>query len=259
MKDVTPEQFAESVRAAIGTVTHFYGQIDRLNAALREELTSDPDRFSVLGGIPPQPGRRQDSRVIRCDYGTLYHVDAAEGDDDVEEEELDDDLETGEESERPRRQSRVIELLPDQLVLAVRTLLFQPRRPEELEPQIIYTVLTDWRCSSQESASKARGAFRIKRYMAARVLRAINPLADTPVGGRITTKATVMGGSRASQRSPDRALSMRLAALIRPVRLYDLDGSGAVEKLAADIKAYWHEYVNKGVPDADAGPADRPS
>ena len=34
MDNVTPEQFAESVRSAIGTVNQFYGQIDRLNSML---------------------------------------------------------------------------------------------------------------------------------------------------------------------------------------------------------------------------------
>lgn len=59
MENVSPEQFAESVRTTIGTVTHFYSQIDRLNSSLNEALTSDEDGLSILGGIPSQPGKTQ--------------------------------------------------------------------------------------------------------------------------------------------------------------------------------------------------------
>ena len=30
---------------------------------------------------------------------------------------------------------------------------------------------------------------------------------------------------------------------IRSLPLYDLDGSGAIERFAADIKAYWREHT----------------
>jgi hypothetical protein len=107
MNNVTPEQFAESVRSAIGTVNQFYGQIDRLNSLLKAALTSGQDRFTVLGGIPPQPGKRKDARVIRHDYGYLYHADASEGDDDDDYEGgIDEESESDEEGKTPRRTLR---------------------------------------------------------------------------------------------------------------------------------------------------------
>lgn len=191
MDHVTSEQFAESVRAAIGTVNQFYGQIDRLNSLLKAALTSGQDRFTVLGGIPPQPGKRKDARVIRYDYGHLYHVDGTESDEDNDYEgALDEDLDGDEEGKKPRAPKRSIEIFPDQQVLAVRTVLFDPFRPQELEPQILYVGMTDWRCGSKKTTPKGGQPFRLKRYMVSRVLRAFDHRTDVRGGERLSTKAT---------------------------------------------------------------------
>ncbi len=243
MNDVTAEQFAESVQAAIGTVTHLYGQIDRLNAALKDALTTEPDRFSLLGGIPPAPAKGRPFRVIRYDYGGLYQVDTADGEDDIEDDELDTDVDAGDESES-KRPSGALELLSDQPILAVRVLLFDAKRPEGLEPQILYAAMTDWVCGSKLTKPKAGEPFRLRRRMLLRIVRAINPrMLAAPPGERVRTKATVIGRGRGGPRDPERELSARLCAPVRSARLYDLDGSGAVEKLAADIKAYWQEHA----------------
>ncbi len=49
----------------------------------------------------------------------------------------------------------------------------------------------------------------------------------------------IVHGSRDS----DASLSAILCAPVQSARLYDLDGSGAVENLAAKIKAYWREHL----------------
>ncbi|MCH8912937.1 MAG: hypothetical protein IIA33_05145 [Planctomycetes bacterium] len=232
MDHVTPEQFAESVRSAIGSVNQFYGQIDRLNSLLKAALTSGQDRFTVLGGIPPQPGKRKDARVIRYDYGYLYHADATEGDED-DEDALDEDLDA-DEDKPPRAPKHTIEIFPDQPVLAVRTVLFDPVRPQELEPHILYVGMTDWGCGSKKTTPKAGQPFRLKRYMVSRVLRAFDHRTDLGSGQRLSTKAIAMGGRNSGPSKPDSQLNCQLLSSVQSVKLYDLDGSGAIEQLAAD-------------------------
>ncbi len=244
MDNVTPEQFAESVRASIGTVNQFYGQIDRLNSLLKAALTSGEDRFTVLGGIPPQPGKRRDARVIRYDYGHLYHADATEGDEDEDYEgALDEDSDGDEEGKKQRAPKRSIEIFPDQQLLAVRTVLFDPIRPQELEPHILYVGMTDWGCGSKKTTPKGGQPFRLKRYMVSRVLRAFDHRTDLGNGQRLSTKATAAGGRSSGQHTADRTLNCRLLSSVQSVKLYDLDGSGAIEKLAADIRAYWQKHT----------------
>lgn len=244
MDHVTPEEFAESVRAAIGTVNQFYGQIDRLNSLLKAALTSGQDRFTVLGGIPPQPGKRKDARVIRYDYGDLYQVDASEGDEDLDDEDvLGEDVDGDEEHKKPRAPKRSIEIFPEQQVLAVRTVLFDPIRPQELEPHILYVGMTDWRCGSKKTTPKAGQPFRLKRYMVSRVLRAFDHRTNVRDGERLSTKAIAVGGRSSGPHTADRELSCQLFGLVQSFRLYDLDGSGAIEQLAADIRAYWQKHT----------------
>ncbi len=245
MDHVTSEEFAESVRAAIGTVNQFYGQIDRLNSLLKAALTSGQDRFTVLGGIPPQPGRRKDARVIRYDYGDLYQVDASEGDEDLDDEDvLGEDSDANEEDRKPRAPKRSIEIFPDQKVLAVRTVLFDPIRPQELEPHIIYVGMTDWGCGSKKTTSKGGQPFRLKRYMVSRVLRAFDHQTGHGSGQCLSTKATLAGGLSSGPHTADRTLYCHLLSSVQSVKLYDLDGSGAIEQLAADIRAYWQKHTS---------------
>ena len=243
MENVSPEQFAESVRTAIGTVTHFYSQIDRLNSSLNEALTSDDDALSILGGIPSQPGKRKDSRVIRYDYGFLFSGDNTSDEDVDEEEELDDGLGADDELDKPKRRKRVVEIFPDQAVLVLHTILYDPKRSDQLEPTILYAALNEWRCGTKQTKPKENEPFRLRRYMAWRVIRAINHRTSASVGGRISTKAIVTGRGRGGPKNPELELSGRLLAPIESVALYELDGSGAIEKLAEKIKAYWQKHV----------------
>ena len=244
MDHVTSQEFAESVRAAIGSVNQFYGQIDRLNSLLKAALTSGQDRFTVLGGIPAQPGKSKDARVIRYDYGYLYHADATESDDDFDDEgALDEDLDADE--DKPRRAPKhTIDIFPDQQVLAVRTVLFDPIRPQELEPHILYVGMTDWRCGPKKTTPKGGQPFRLKRYMVSRVLRAFDQRTDHGSGERLSTKATAVGGRSSGPHTADRTLNCRLFGSVQSFKLYDLDGSGAIEQLATDIKAYWQKHTS---------------
>ena len=232
------------MRSAIGSVNQFYGQIDRLNSLLKAALTSGQDRFTLLGGIPPQPGKRKDARVIRHDYGYLYHADASEDDDDIDDEDtLDEDVDGDEEHNKPRAPKHATEIFPDQPVLAVRTVLFDPVRPQELEPQILYVGMTDWGCGAKKTTPKGGQPFRLKRHMVCRVLRAFDHRTDHGSGQRLSTKAIAMGGRNSGPSKPDSQLNCQLLSSVQSVKLYDLDGSGAIEQLAATIRAYWQEHT----------------
>ena len=67
-------------------------------------------------------------------------------------------------------------------------------------------------------------------------------------GNRLRTKAIVIGKGRGGPRNPERELSAQLIGPIKSVRLYDLDGAGAVEQLAADIKAHWLMHTSPNGP-----------
>jgi len=58
--------------------------------------------------------------------------------------------------------------------------------------------------------------------------------------------------------NPERNLSANLGAPIRSVKLYDLDGSGAIEELAATVKACWWEHVGSPADAAETGEEGRP-
>ena len=80
--------------------------------------------------------------------------------------------------------------------------------------------------------------------MIPRIVTTIDPrLPATSVRQRLNTKAKVIGRGRSGSRDPDAALSAVLCATVQSARLYDLDGSGAVENLAAEFKAYWREHL----------------
>ncbi len=95
-----------------------------------------------------------------------------------------------------------------------------------------------------DSRGKHRDYYNTRRHVILRIVRTIDPrLPATSVGQRLNTKAKVIGRGRSRSRDPDASLSAALRAPVQSARLYDLDGSGAVENLAAEIKAYWREHL----------------
>lgn len=245
MSEITAARFAESVRTTIEAITQFYGQIDQLNRMLKQALTSGTDRFTVLAEIPPQPAnRKQEGRRIRFDYGNLYKVAEADFDEEIEEEdEAEDDLESGDDGQGSKKQKRYFELSQEQPVLLVRTIIFNQRAPAESVPQIVYTCLTDWQCGIERANTKSQRPLRLKGYMAKRIIRAVGPRMSTPVGGRITTTAGVIGRGGRGRQNVEQRLTAALCAPIRSIPLYDLHGSGAIEHLSDNIKRYWREHV----------------
>ena len=156
---------------------------------------------------------------------------------------LGEDSEGNEEGKKPRAPKKSIEIFPDQEVLAVRTVLFDPIRRQELEPQILYVGMTDWGCGSKKTTPKTGQPFRLRRHMVWRVLRAFDQRTEVGCGERLSTRAIAVGGRSSGPRTPDRELNCQLFSSVRAVRLYDLDGSGAIEKLAGEIRTYWQKHT----------------
>ena len=59
----------------------------------------------------------------------------------------------------------------------------------------------------------------------------------------MTDSRTLLGAAAFDGNKPDRQLSVRLCGPIQQVKLYGLDGAGAVEQLAADMKAYRQQHT----------------
>ncbi len=244
MDKFTPQQFADSVRTAIGTVDHLFTQLDQLDAALRTSLTSEPQPLSVLTTTTTRRCKRsQYFRKNRFDYCALYKANADDSEEDPEEEdELETDLDADDETEKTSKKKKVIEFMPGDPLLAVRTLVYDPKLPDGLQPHIFYAALTDWRCGSKLTTPKAGASFRLRRSMSWRILRAIDHRTSIPPDKRLHTNAIVVGrGSGA--KNVERRLSARLLGPIRSVKLYDLDGTNAVGQLAADMKAHWQRHA----------------
>ena len=145
MSDITREEFASAVAATISSVHHLYREVTRLIEGLRDALSEEPGALIPVRGSAVGKSRLNPARfVVRDAYGALFkpvvsdeEVDAAEDD----EEESDADADDGGQG----RTRRPVELVADLPLLAVRMVLYDPRKQDGIEPQIQFGVMSDWR------------------------------------------------------------------------------------------------------------------
>ena len=150
MSDITREEFASAVAATISSVHHLYREVTRLIEGLRDALSEEPGALIPVRGSAVGKSRLNPARfVVRDAYGALFkpvvsdeEVDAAEDD----EEESDADADDGGQG----RTRRPVELVADLPLLAVRMVLYDPRKQDGIEPQIQFGVMSDWRVGSDE-------------------------------------------------------------------------------------------------------------
>src|SRR5262249_45105411 len=125
VQQTTRTEFADAVGAAIAGVRHFYREVDRLVAGIRDALRSEPEPLKVMRGSTGKgSSAKQHGRVVlRDEYAILFEPDA-EQDEALADDPEDDDDEEGDESEDEtqgsKRKSAPIELEPDQPLLALR-------------------------------------------------------------------------------------------------------------------------------------------
>jgi hypothetical protein len=232
------EEFAAAVIAAVGSVHQLYRQIDRLNSDLREALQAGPDRLSVLASNALKPGKDKGMRVIRDAYGLL--LGRSDGFETVEEEDDDGDADTGEDAEgdeeSSKRRKKKIQL-NQAPCMAVRVLVYDPDEPPNFVPQVLFAPIGVW---GLEGRTARPETLELAYSRAARIPHVLRP--GLQAGKSLTTRARTVGNRRASGER------VTCHALAEPasVPLFQLDGSGEVERLCTDIKNAWHQAASRG-------------
>lgn len=143
MGEITREQFAAAVAAAISSVQHLYKEVDKLMAGLREALAEEPEPLAPVKGTVQSTGKDPSRMIIRNEYGALFQASSGEeedGDADGEEEEAGDDGEGGSVGGKQGSAG----FAADEALLAVRVLLHHPRETVSFEPTIDWAILADW-------------------------------------------------------------------------------------------------------------------
>ena len=237
MQQTTRTEFADAVGAAIAGVRHFYREVDRLVAGIRDALRSEPEPLKVMRGSTGKgSSAKQHGRVVlRDEYAILFEPDAEQDEALADDPEDDDDEEGDEPEDEPqggKRKSAPIELEPDQPLLALRLSLSTPQPVPGFEPSLQYAVLGDW----WVSGVRPDDAFVLKRYMLRRIPVILGHAGDQ--AKRIKTRARVSGKGKGSK--GDRFVSCRILGGVHAVALYDLDEPKALDALAIRMKEHWH-------------------
>jgi hypothetical protein len=238
MPEAPHEEFAAAVIAAVGSVHQLYRQIDRLNSDLREALQAGPDRLSVLASNALKPGKDKGMRVIRDAYGLLLgrsdDLEQEEDEDDEGEADAGDDAEGDEESSKRRKKKIQLNRAP---CMAVRVLVYDPEEPPGFVPQVLYAPIGRW---GLEGRAAQPETVELAYSRAARIPHVLRP--GVQAGKMLTTRARTLGSRRASGER------VTCQPLVEPasVPLFQLDGSGEVERLCADIKRAWHQAAEQG-------------
>ena len=239
MSDTTREEFASAVAATISSVQHLYREVERLIEELRAALVEEPGALIRVGGSADGKSRLKSTRfVVRDAYGALFkpvvsdeEVDAAE--DDEEDADADSD-EGGRGGTR-----RPVELVADQPLMAVRVVLYDPRKQDDIEPQIQFGVMSDWRVGSGEATEGQR--FILERAMLRQVPLSLGAAVGIGPARRLQTNATVkrVEGTKHKKGSRDRKLSYQLPVGVETEPLYSLDSAEELRTLAARVRAMW--------------------
>jgi len=245
MEGISRTEFAEAVGAAIASVRHFYREVDRLVAGLREHLREEPDPLKVVRGSTGKgSSAKQHGRVVlRDEYSILFEPEpdteeslvADGGDENDDEDDENDDVEDAENTSK--RRSTPVELDPDQPLLALRLGLSTPNALPGFEPSLQYAVLGDWWVSGE----KPPDSFPVKRYMLRRIPVALGKVTDD--SKRVPTAARISGKGKAKR--GDRRISCRILGGLQTVALYDLDDPKALDELAVTLKKHW-QTVTEG-------------
>ncbi len=243
MSDITREEFASAVAATTSSVHHLYREVTRLIEGLRDALSEEPGALIPVRGSAVGKSRLNPARfVVRDAYGALFkpvapdeEVDAAEDD----EEESDADVDDGGQG----RTRRPVELVADQPLLAVRMVIYDPRKQDGIEPQIQFGVMSDWRVGSDEATEGQR--FILDRAMLRRVPLSLGAAVGSGQARRLQANATVkrVEGTK-HKKSKDLKLSYQLPVGVETVPLYSLDSPEELRTLAKSVRTMW----NNGAP-----------
>lgn len=246
MDEITREQFASAVSAAISSVHHLYREVDRLIAGLRDTLAEEPSPLTSIRGTLGKAGRDPGRLVMRNEYGALFKPaaqDEDEGEEDDEdegEEEADEDAEDAAHRAKSSK-ARTPDIAADQPLLAMRIGLYDASKPDAFEPQIEYAVMSDWAIGNA-TAVRPGDRFLLQRYMLRRIPRALATSAGVPKGGRLVTRSAARRVA-GRKKGEDRRLSCRLPCGVEIVPLYSLNSAEKLDGLAHSMKAMWTDAL----------------
>lgn len=248
MSDITREQFASAVAAAISSVHHVYRALDRLMLELRQSLAEPPTPLAHMPGTGGGKSGRDPGRlVLRHEYGTLFKGGLGDEDDveeDEDEEEDEEELEhegEDDEAEHPKRKRGSPSIAADKPLMALRIAMYDPHTQEAFEPHIAYAVMADWAIKGLKTEPGQQ--FGLPRYMLRRIPRAL-ATADRKKGAQVVTPAKVKRLPRAKKsQGNDGRLTCRLPMGVEIVPLYNLEEPAAVFELADGMKKMWVEAI----------------
>jgi hypothetical protein len=193
----------------------------------------------VLASNALKPGKDKGMRVIRDAYGLLLgrsdDLEQEEEEDDEGEADTGDDTD-GDEDSSKRRKKKKIELTQAPC-MAVRVLVYDADEPPGFVPQVLYAAIGRW---GVEGRTAPPETLELAYSRAARIPHVLRP--GVQAGRVLTTRARTLGNRRASgERVTCRALTEPAS-----VPLFQLDGSGEVERLCINIKRSWHRAAELG-------------
>jgi len=255
MSNITREQFASAVDAAISSVYHLYREVDRLIVGLRDTLAEEPSPLAAMRGTSGKSGRDPTRLVMRNEYGTLFGPVIADEDVDDDQDDLEEETEDepevdaeAEDGAQGRRKRSPVEIMADQPLLAVLVTLYDPQKQVSFEPQIKYGVMNDWTVGDQAS-KPGQTILLVGRYMLRRIPRALAASGGVAKSKRLPTRATAKRGAgekKGAKKGHDRRLSCRLPMGVETVPLYSLDNAEELDRLAKSMKRMW---ANASKPD----------
>jgi hypothetical protein len=147
MSDITREQFASAVEAAISSVHHLFREVDRLIVGLRESLAEEPNPLTLVRGTLGKSGRDPTRLVMRNEYGALFAPVAADEEVDEDEEDVEEETED-EDGAQGHHKSSPVEIAADQPLLGILVALYDPHKQNAFEPQVKYAVMNAWTVGS---------------------------------------------------------------------------------------------------------------
>jgi hypothetical protein len=241
VNDISREQFASAVTAAVSSVHHLYREVNRLIFGLRDLLGEPPESLVPVSGTLARSGRDQTRLVVRNEYGVLFTRLVSDDEDSDEADEDDEDLEEDSDEEDTRARKRTpAEIAADQFLLGVRIALYDPQKKESFEPHVAFGVMEEWAVGGQAFAPDQR--FLLARYMLRRIPKVLAGAETLSKGARLQTAAAVKSAGGA-KRAAGRRLSCRLPIGVETVPLYSLNSADELDRLAQRMKDMWTSAV----------------
>lgn len=232
---ISRDEFRDAVAATIASVHHFYREVGRLYASLRDTLQAEPNPLVAVGGLAARASRTGERANVRNWFGELFEPSLDDGDPTDEEFDADD-----EDEEAPKKKGAPVVLDSSRSLLVVKLKLYDPSAKAASEPELQYAVIGDWSRGMIQAKSGQDPPLEMVAHMLRRVVRAFEASTQQK-GQRVTTKAMVK--AKKGAKSVDRQVSYRVLTDPQSIALFELDSSGALDRVGREIQDHWAATV----------------